>query len=261
MNITPSPLVSGWLNWSQEHLISKTRSPSLWGKFVRPLVGHWVNSWNGATRQRSWGWWELQFIFYLFKICQVLGIYTAKPSRHGSCPHRTHRQVMAVKCGNCCISQWSLRSTQAPPRWSCPAQIQSRQRGEQSKGQQGTVPEPLLMSGECESERLLGDRYCHWLCQPCYGAWPMQDPSLVQPWFPRQADKVRVGLFYWYRPWCRERLRTWGEGDDRGQDGWMASMTQWTGIWANSGRWWGTGKPGVLHSMGSQRAWNNWTTE
>ena len=40
--------------------------------------------------------------------------------------------------------------------------------------------------------------------------------------------------------------------DDRGWDGWMASLTQWTWIWANSGRWWRTGKPGVLQSMGSQ---------
>ena len=39
-------------------------------------------------------------------------------------------------------------------------------------------------------------------------------------------------------------------GDDRGWDGWMASPTQRTWIWANSGRWWWTGKPGVLQSMG-----------
>ena len=44
-----------------------------------------------------------------------------------------------------------------------------------------------------------------------------------------------------------------GEGDDRGWDGWMASLTQWTWVWANSGRWWRTGKPSVLQSMGSQR--------
>ena len=38
--------------------------------------------------------------------------------------------------------------------------------------------------------------------------------------------------------------------DDRGWDGWMASLTQWTWVWVNSGRWWRTGKPGVLQSMG-----------
>ena len=29
-----------------------------------------------------------------------------------------------------------------------------------------------------------------------------------------------------------------GDGDDRGWDGWMASLTQWTWVWANPGRWW-----------------------
>ena len=50
-----------------------------------------------------------------------------------------------------------------------------------------------------------------------------------------------------------ERLKAGREGEDRGQDGWVASLTQWTWVWANSGRWWRTGKPGVLQSMGSQR--------
>ena len=56
-------------------------------------------------------------------------------------------------------------------------------------------------------------------------------------------------------------LRAWGEGHDRGWDGWMASPTQWTWVWANSGRWWRTGKPGLLQSMGSQRAGHDWMTE
>jgi len=38
------------------------------------------------------------------------------------------------------------------------------------------------------------------------------------------------------RPWCFEILKAEGEGDDRGWDGWMASLTQWTWISANSGR-------------------------
>ena len=50
------------------------------------------------------------------------------------------------------------------------------------------------------------------------------------------------------------------EGDDRGWDGWMASPTQWTWVWASSGSWWRTGKPGVLQSMGLQRVGlNAWT--
>ena len=63
------------------------------------------------------------------------------------------------------------------------------------------------------------------------------------------------------RPWCWERLKAGGEGDDRGWDGWMASPTQWTRVWVNYRSWWSTGKPGVLKSMGSQRVGHNWATE
>ena len=52
-----------------------------------------------------------------------------------------------------------------------------------------------------------------------------------------------------------------GEEDDRGWDGWMASLTWWTWICASSRSWWWTGKPGVLQSMGSQRVEHNWATE
>jgi len=63
------------------------------------------------------------------------------------------------------------------------------------------------------------------------------------------------------RPWCWERLTTVGEGDDRRWDGWMASLTQWTWVWATFGHWWWTGNPGVLQYMGSQRVRQNWATE
>ena len=63
------------------------------------------------------------------------------------------------------------------------------------------------------------------------------------------------------RTWCWERLRAGGEGDDRGWDGWMASPTQWTWVWVNSGSWWWTGRPGVMRFMGSQTAGHDWATE
>ena len=66
---------------------------------------------------------------------------------------------------------------------------------------------------------------------------------------------------HWKRPWCWERLRAGGGGDDRGWDGWMASPTQRTWVWVNSRGWWWTGKPGVLQSMGSQRVGHDWRTE
>ena len=51
------------------------------------------------------------------------------------------------------------------------------------------------------------------------------------------------------------------EGDDRGWDGWMASLTRWMWVWVNSGSWWWTGRPGVLQFMGSQRVGHDWATE
>ena len=63
------------------------------------------------------------------------------------------------------------------------------------------------------------------------------------------------------RPWCWERLRTGGKTGNRGWDGWTASLTQWTWVWANSGRWWRTGRPGVLQSVGLQRVRQDWATE
>ena len=48
---------------------------------------------------------------------------------------------------------------------------------------------------------------------------------------------------------------------NRGWDGGMASPTQWTWVWVNSGSWWRTGRPGVLLSMGSQRVGHDWVTE
>ena len=66
-------------------------------------------------------------------------------------------------------------------------------------------------------------------------------------------------LTHWKRPWYWERLKAGGEGDDRGWDGWMASLTQWTWVLVGSGSWWWTGRPGVLEPIGSQRVRCNWS--
>ena len=73
-------------------------------------------------------------------------------------------------------------------------------------------------------------------------------------WPPDAKSQLTGKDCYW------QRLRA-GEGDDRGWDGWMASQTQWTWVWANSRRQWRTGKPGVLQSMRlqSQTRLSNWT--
>ena len=58
-----------------------------------------------------------------------------------------------------------------------------------------------------------------------------------------------------------ERLRVGGEGDNRGWDRRMASLTRWTCVWVDSGCWWWTGRPGVLRFMGLQGVGHNWVTE
>ena len=72
---------------------------------------------------------------------------------------------------------------------------------------------------------------------------------------PLQANIFFVLTYSW------KRLKAGGEGDDRGWDGWMASPMQWTWVWVTSGSWWWTGRPGMLQTMESQRAWHDWATE
>ena len=94
-------------------------------------------------------------------------------------------------------------------------------------------------------------------------------PKGNQPWIfiGRTDAEAEVPILWppnathWKRPWCWERLKSGGEGDDRGWDHWMASWTWWTWVWVSSRSWWWTGKPGVLQSMGSQRVGHDWVTE
>ena len=56
--------------------------------------------------------------------------------------------------------------------------------------------------------------------------------------------------------------KDWGQEEKgRGWDGWMASLTQWTWVWASSGRWWRTGKPGVPGVAKSRKQPSEWTTK
>ena len=68
-------------------------------------------------------------------------------------------------------------------------------------------------------------------------------------------------LTHWKNLWCWEELEAEREGDNRGWDGWMASPTQWTWVWVNSGSWWRKGRAGMLRFMGSQRVGHDWVTE
>ena len=64
-----------------------------------------------------------------------------------------------------------------------------------------------------------------------------------------------------WKDWCWERLKVGGEGNNRGWDVWMVSLTQWAWVWVNSRHWWWTGRPGLLESMGRKetRQQLNWT--
>ena len=70
----------------------------------------------------------------------------------------------------------------------------------------------------------------------------------------RRADSLEKTLMLGKNGGGRRR-------DDRGWDGWMASLTQRTWAWVSSGSWWRTGKPGELQSMGLQRVRHDWATE
>ena len=75
--------------------------------------------------------------------------------------------------------------------------------------------------------------------------------------WPHHAKSWLIGK----RPWCWEGLGAGGEGDSRGWDSWMASLTRWAWVWVNSRSWWWTGRPGLLRFMGSQRVRHDWATE
>ena len=85
------------------------------------------------------------------------------------------------------------------------------------------------------------------------------NPKGNQPWIfiGRTDAKAEIPILWplnaknWliWKDLVAEKLKAGGEGDNRGWDGWMASPTQWTWVWVNSGSWW---RPGVLQSMGSE---------
>ena len=87
----------------------------------------------------------------------------------------------------------------------------------------------------------------------CFYFWPVTYSSTL-------ATSCEE-LTHWERLWCCEGLGARAEGDDRGWDGWMASLTRWTWVSVNARSWWWTGRPGVLRFMGSQRVRHDWVTD
>ena len=105
-------------------------------------------------------------------------------------------------------------------------------------------------------------------CKEIQPVHPKGNQSLIFIW--RTDAEAETPIFWppdgksWLIGKDSDAGRDWGaggEGDDRGWDGWMASLTRWTWVRVNSGSWWWTGRPGVLRFMGSQRVGHNWATE
>ena len=93
----------------------------------------------------------------------------------------------------------------------------------------------------------------------------------ISPGISLEAIMVKLKLQYFghlmwrvdslERLWCWDGFGAGGEGDDRGWDGWMASLIRWMWVWVYSGSWWWTGRPGMLQFIGSQRVRQDWVTE
>ena len=108
-----------------------------------------------------------------------------------------------------------------------------------------------------------------WSCwlhfRSCQKPSPVKNENFVrvylQSWSSNNLATWYEQPTHWKRPWCWERLKAEGEEGNRGWDGWMASLMQWTWTWANSRRWWSTGKCYVLQSMESWRVRYHLVTE
>ena len=133
---------------------------------------------------------------------------------------------------------------------------------------------PVVMYGceswtvkKAESQRIDAFELCCWrrLLRVPWTARRSNQSILkkISPGISLEGMMLKLKLQYFghlmRRRW--EGLWVGGEGDDRGWDGWMASRTRWKWIWVNSGRWWWTGRPGMLRFMGSQRVGHDWATE
>ena len=81
--------------------------------------------------------------------------------------------------------------------------------------------------------------------------WIFTGRTDAEGWSSNNLATFCEEVTHWKRSWCWETLKAGGEGDTRGWDGWMASLNQRIWVWANSGKWWWTGKPGMLQPMQS----------
>jgi len=129
-------------------------------------------------------------------------------------------------------------------------------------------PSPGVHSNSCPSSR-----WCHPAISSsvvpfssCPQSLPASESFPMRQLFAWGGQSTGVSALASFLPkksqgWCWEGLGAGGEGDDRGWDGWMASLTRWTWVWVNSGSWQWTGRSGVLWFMRSQRVGHDWSTD
>ena len=124
---------------------------------------------------------------------------------------------------------------------------------------------PVVMYG-CESRTLKKaecrriDAFESWCCRRLLRV-PWTAKRSNQPILRKSVLNIHWDVKNWlfWRPWCWERLKAGGEGDDRGWDGWMASPMQWTWVWVSSGSWWWIGHAAVHGVAKSRTRLSNWT--
>ena len=117
------------------------------------------------------------------------------------------------------------------------------------------------------SNRGAGDDSVPWITREIKGV----NPKGNQPWVFTERTNAEAGAPVLWPPDVKSWLtgkdpdagKDWGKGGvgNRGWDGWIPSLTQRIWVWANSGRQWRRGKPGVLQSMGSQRIGHDLVTD
>ena len=123
---------------------------------------------------------------------------------------------------------------------------------------------PVVMCGcelDCKASWALKN-WCFWTVLLGKTLESPLDCKEVQPVHPKGNQSwTSLELPHWKRRWWWGRLKAGREGDDRGWDGFMASPTWWTRVWASTWSWWLTGKCDVLQFMGSQKIIHDWATE
>ena len=131
--------------------------------------------------------------------------------------------------------------------------------GEALKGYGFSCAHVWMWELDCE-EGWVPKNWCFWTVALEKTLESPLDCKEIQPIHSGTLATSCEKLTHWKRLWCWEGLGA-GEGDNRGWDDWMASLTRWTWVWVNSGSWWWTGSPDMLWFMGSQGVGHDWETE